>query len=204
MKEVLRSLLVIALFLTPVFAQSAPTATQPTSVTNNSDSRVVGGGAPAIQSDESKDAEWSFPVMRMIGGMGVVLCLMVVLYLGAKKYAPRFFPKAISERNLRVIETLGMGDKRSISLIELGNSRFLVGNTPHQINLLATLSEPLSLVSEPDNVLPDLKEKTPKEPRSSFRKLFEVEKKRPSQYTGNALPEDIRAKMRQLREALER
>jgi flagellar biosynthetic protein FliO len=195
MKEVLRSLLVMALFLTPA---------QPAGGTIMGDSRMAGGSTPAIQSDESKDDEWSFPVMRMIGGMGLVFCLMVVLYLGAKKYAPRFFPKSISERNLRIIETLGMGDKRSISLIEIGNSRFLIGNTPHQINLLATLSEPLSLISEPDNVLPDLKEKTPKESKSSLRKLFEGEKKRPSQYTGNVLPEDIRAKMRQLRAALER
>lgn len=204
MKEVLRSLLILALFLMPVLAQSAPMASQPANGTVNSDSRMAGGPMPALQSEESPDAGWNFPVMRMIGGMGVVLCLMAVLYLGAKKYAPRFFPKAISERNLRIIETLGMGDKRSISLIEVGNSRFLVGSTPHQINLLATLSEPLSLVSEPDNVLQDLKEKPQKESKSSFRKLFEVEKKGPSQYTGNALPEDIRAKMRQLREALER
>jgi flagellar biogenesis protein FliO len=204
MKEVLGRLLVMALFITPIFAQQAPTGPQPANGTVHNGSSVPGGAMPSIQSDESPDAGWNFPIMRMIGGMGLVLCLMAGLYLGAKKYAPRFFPKAISERNLRIIETLGMGDKRSISLIEFGNSRFLVGNTPHQINLLATLSEPFSFVSEPDNVSPDMKEKNPKESKASFRKLFEVEKKHSSQYTGNALPDDIRAKMRQLREALER
>ena len=204
MKEVLRSLLILALFLSPALAQSVPTASQPASSTVNNDSRTPSGLMPSLQAEESQDVGWHFPVMRMIGGMGLVLCLMAFLYLGAKKYAPRFFPKAISERNLRVIETLGMGDKRSISLIEFGNNRFLVGNTPHQISLLATLSEPLSLVSEPDKVSLDTKEKAPKESKSSFRNLFEVEKKRPAQYVGNALSDDIRAKMRQLREALER
>lgn len=204
MKEVLRSLLILALFLVPALAQSVPNASQPANSTANNDSRMAGGPTPSLQVDESQDTGWHFPMMRMIGGMGLVLCLMAVLYLGAKKYAPRFFPKAISERNLRIIETLGMGDKRSISLIEFGNSRFLIGNTPHQINLLATLSEPVSLVSEPDNVLLDSKEKASQESKSSFRNLFEVEKKRPTQYTGNALSDDIRAKMRKLREALER
>ncbi|HSW39783.1 MAG TPA: flagellar biosynthetic protein FliO, partial [Acidobacteriota bacterium] len=107
-------------------------------------------------------------------------------------------------RNLKIIETLGMGDKRSISILEVGNKRFMVGNTPHQINLLATLSETMSLASEGETVPDDVNTNTRGESKMPFRNLFEVEKKRPLNQAGNALPEDLRLKMRQLREALER
>lgn len=204
MKEVLRNLLILTLFLTPLFGQSSPAPSQNAGAAAVSDSRMVGDTMPAPQIQDSQDNALQFPVLRTLGGMGIVVFLMVGLYLGAKKFAPRFFPKTISQRNLKIVETLGMGDRRSISLIEVGNNRFLVGNTPHQINLLATLSEPFSLVSDADSDAQDSNLAGPKGPRPSFRNLFEVEKKRPSQQAGNSLPEDIRLKMRQLREALER
>jgi flagellar biogenesis protein FliO len=97
-----------------------------------------------------------------------------------------------------------MGDKRSISLVEVGNTRFLIGNTQHQINLLATLPESISLVSEAETTALTAQKAPRKELRTSFRNMFEVEKGRSSQYTGNSLPEDLRTKMRQLRDTLER
>jgi flagellar biosynthetic protein FliO len=204
MKEVIRVLLILSILITPVLAQSVSDAAQQNAGMVNNDSKTMVGTRPTLQTAESQDIGWQFPWMRMIGGMGIILCLMAVLYLCAKKYAPRFFKKSAAERNLKIIETLSMGDKRSIALIEFGNSRFLIGNTPHQINLLATLPEPLSLVSEPEDVPLDSKAKPTKESKSPFRSLFEVEKKRPTQYTGHAMPDDVRMKMRQLREALER
>ena len=143
-------------------------------------------------------------MFRTLGGLGLVLCLMIAGYFAAKKFAPRFFAKGTAEKNLRIIETLSMGDKRSISMIEVGDSRFLVGNTPNQINLLVALPERMSLVSEPEAAEMSAKSATEKEPMVPFRNLFEVEKKRPTQQAGHPLPEDIRVKMRQLREALER
>lgn len=209
MKAVLWSLLIPALLLAPVFGQTAKAPAPSAGIgagsdAGASDSRMVGDTQPAPLMEQSHDDALQFPVMRTLGGMGLVLCLMGGVYFGAKKFAPRFFPKAISERNLKILETLSMGDKRSIALIEIGNNRFLIGNTPNQINLLATLAEPLSLVSEPDATLSDARETGKRESRPAFKNLFEIEKKRPTQYTGNSLPDDIRTKMRQLREALER
>jgi len=86
----------------------------------------------------------------------------------------------------------------------VGNSRFLIGNTPHQINLLATLPESVSLVSEPETMALTAQSIPRKEHRTSFRNMFEVEKGRSAQHAGNSLPEDLRTKMRQLRDTLER
>jgi len=199
MKVILQGLVILALSLAPAYGQFSSALTQNVEDNTNSEPAIGADQAGGIQ-----EAEMRFPVLRTVGGLGLVVCLMIAVYFAAKKFAPRYFAKSASERNLRVIETLAMGDKRSISLIEVADSRFLVGNTPHQINLLAALPEPASFISEAETLSVNPKDSFGNESKASFRNLFEVEKKRPSQRGGNPLPDDIRTKMRQLREALER
>jgi len=43
------------------------------------------------------------------------------------------------QRRLRLCETLSLGDKRLIALVEYENQRFLVGATPQRISLLQSL-----------------------------------------------------------------
>ncbi len=203
-KVSLRNLMIFALLFVPVSGQAAslPSPNQAGNATSNS---VVGAkeSSPAPAA-EIRDSELQFPVMRTVGGMGLVVCFMIAIFFAAKKFAPRYFNKSTSERSLKVIETLSMGDKRSISLVEVANSRFLIGNTPHQINLLAVLPEPMSLVSEPERMSVAPKSVSRRESDTPFRNLFEVEKNRPAQYAGSRLSEDLRVKMRQLRETLEK
>ena len=208
MKILLRNLLIGVLLIIPAYGQPASTPAQTTDGNANS----AANEGPALLDTQARpnpvvDAQESnlgLPVLRTLGGLGLVLCLMTGGYFVAKKIAPRYFAKSPSEKNLKVIETLSMGDKRSISMLEVGDCRFLVGITPHQINLLAALSEPLSAVSDSGSLPVTSKSAAFKESMTPFRNLFEVEKKRPTQYAGNPLPEDLRTKMRQLRESLER
>lgn len=200
----------IALAFSFLFACSLPAKTPSTpapteSATSNA---VTPEPAPAAQapakSAEPQMEEFRFPILQTMGGLGMVLCLIAGGYFAFKKFAPQYLRKGSSEKSLKLIETLPMGDKRSISIIQVANSRFLVGNTAHQINLLTALPEKYSLVSEPDAPLVENNKEIVQEPKNNFRKLFEVEKSRSVQRTGNPLPEDLRTKMRQLREALER
>jgi flagellar biosynthetic protein FliO len=214
MKVVLGKMVVLALFVSYAHAQTAlvrsandagaTIASAASDSPGQTQAPSVNPTMPAGDFQETANADMHFPVLRTLGGMGIVICLMMGIYFAGKKYAPRFFGKAAAERNMKIIETLSMGDRRSISVIEVANNRFLVGNTPHQINLLAALAEPLSLVSEPEAISAHPKENAKNDSGSPFRNLFEVEKKRPAQYMQNTLPEDIRVKMRQLRDALER
>jgi flagellar biogenesis protein FliO len=197
------SMLLVILF-EPVYGLSAPAPAQNQNANAASEPAIPAVQSPMALAGESHDADLQFPVMRTLGGMGLVVFFMVAAFLGAKKFAPRYFNKPSSGKSLKIIETLAMGDRRSISLIEVANSRFLVGNTPQQINLLAVLPESVSVVSEPDAVAVTPRNPDRKEARVPFRNLFEVEKNRPPQGSANPLPEDLRTKMRQLREALER
>jgi flagellar biosynthetic protein FliO len=198
-----KSSLVIAFFLAFSCLLSASTPQKPVNENPAPPAAVV---EPVSQPQPAaeppiEDHSLSF---RAIGGLGVVLCLIAGGFFGVKKFAPQYFAKSSSEKNLKVLETLSMGDKRSISIIQVANDRYLVGNTANQINLLTALPERLSMVSEVESPQPELKKEPKKENRNQFRSLFEAEKHRSAPQPAHPLPEDLRTKMRQLREALER
>jgi flagellar biosynthetic protein FliO len=157
-----------------------------------------------VQSSEASVENFQFPVLRTFGGLGLVLCLIIGGFLAARKLAPQYFSRCPSQKNLKIIETLPMGDKRSISLIEVANSRYLIGNTPHQINFLTKLPESLSFVPEINPAPAQVKRANKKGSKSQFQSLFEVERGSSSIKPEHPLPDDLRTKMRQMREALER
>jgi flagellar biosynthetic protein FliO len=204
MKAFLRNLMLITLFLVPAFRQTTATPAQTVVDSSGSDASVAEPPVAAFPVEKEEDPGASYSMFRALGSLGLVLFLMIAGYFAARKFAPRYFAKGASDNNLKIIETLSMGDKRSISMIQVGKSRFLVGNTAHQINLLTELPESISVFSEPETLSETPKASSLKESRIPFKKLFEIEKKRPTQFATNPLPDDIRNKMRQLREALER
>ena len=102
---------------------------------------------------------------------------------------------------MKVVETLPMGDRRSIALVQVDDSWFLVGNTASQINLLARLPWEFSLGMERD--VTDAGPASLSGSRDSSRRLYKVEKKPAGLGKPKPIPPDVRAKMRQLREALE-
>ena len=138
---------------------------------------------------------------RTIGGLGLVVSLIVLGYVAVRRYGPKYLRRQGAQNALKVIETLPIGEKRSIALIQVEDRRLLIGNTQQQITLLAQLP----LITEATNE--SGREPLPKSSPgtvASFRKLYEVEKGQPPLHQANAIPQDLREKMRQLREALER
>jgi len=157
--------------------------------------------AAGAQSNEAPVTGTGVTILQTVGGLGVVCSLIVFGFLAARKFAPQYFARSLGGKNLKLIETLSMGEKRAIALVQVGGKRLLVGNTAHQITLLAQLDEQLALVSEPEPVPPP----APKSVPESFRNLYDVEKSRGRIASGKpkTIAPDVRAKMRQLREALE-
>jgi flagellar biosynthetic protein FliO len=204
MNAFLRNLMLAILFMVPAFGQTAARPAQPAVASSGSHTPVAEPLVLAFPVEKAEEPGAGYSMLRAIGGLGLVTFLLIAGYFAAKKFAPRYFAKGASDKNLKIIESLSMGDKRSISMIQVGNSRFLVGNTAHQINLLTELPESIAINSEPEALAETPKVSSKKESMVSFKKLFEIEKKRPAQFATNPLPEDIRNKMRLLREALER
>lgn len=172
--------------------------------------KTVETGGPVQSQTQSPPVQlfpgesFQFSLLRVIGGLGLVLCLMIVLVFAGKKFFPNYFRKTVSEKNLKILETLSMGEHRSIALVQVAGTRFLVGNTPNQINLLTRIPESASLISDSTAMPSSSADTDAEDNKKNFRRLYEVEKKRSTTGSGNPLPEDVRAKMRLLREALER
>jgi len=216
MKKILPVLLALCLGVAPVFSESVQTpgtavvagieeaAAAPQSEAGFQEIPalpVMGAAAEETASFGSDVPQFS--MLRAFGGLCLVLCLLVGAYLGIRKFAPGYFPKMASEgKNLKIVESIGMGERRSIALVEVGGKRFLIGSTPQQINMLTALPEHFSLVAEESEapVAPVAKEEGEKQ---SFRHLFDIGKKHHARHSGHVLPDEIRMKMRRLREALE-
>ena len=186
----------IAIYLAPFAWGQAQTADlQPA---DSAGIRVETAAAKAPQESTipamgSSVSSLTLPLLRALGGLGLVLSLILAGFFAAKKFAPQYLGKRPSERQLKIVETLSLGDKRAVSLIQVDGRQFLVGNTPHQINLLASLSESPLVISEPGA-------------KDRFRTLYEVEKNSKLRDSGRqpkGLTPDVRAKLRQLQETLE-
>lgn len=187
----------VAVFASFALAQAPSVATPPS--TEQAPAKPV--STQAAQVSETAAGGMDFPVLRTIGGFALVLSLILIAFLVARKIAPQYFNKRTAEKNLRLIESMSMGDKRSIAIIQVGDKRFLVGNTPHQLTLLSQLGDSFSLISEVENA--PITE--PTESKDPFRRIYEIERNggihKPVK--DKAIPPDVRAKMRQLRQALE-
>ncbi len=144
-------------------------------------------------------------VMQAFGGLGLVLCLIAGCFFAARKFAPQYFARHAGGKSLQLIETLPMGEKRSIVLVQAAGKRLLLGSTANQITVLAQLEEPLVSPSEnPPAAVPTTD--TRKDPSPNFRNIYNMEKGRGLHPQGKAktIAPDVRAKMKQLRESLER
>ncbi len=142
-------------------------------------------------------------VLKIIGGLGLVVSLILISYVMFRKFAPQFIAKRPGDRSLRLIETLHMGEKRSLVLVQADGKNLLLASTPGQISLLTELStHPVA----PSSTVEKRPESETPAPPETFKKLFELEKKatpiRPVARV--SLPPDIRGKMQELRKALER
>ena len=142
-------------------------------------------------------------LIKTIGSVGLIICLILTGYILFRKYAPQYIAKRPNERNLRIIETLPMGDKRSIVMVQAGSQQFLLASAPGQISLLTTI--PASASAYPTRAAILDEPNTVGALSGSFKNLYEMEKRTPSARPAavKALPPDIRGKMLELRKALE-
>ncbi|MDR0311628.1 MAG: flagellar biosynthetic protein FliO [Acidobacteriota bacterium] len=222
MKVILPVFLALCLGVVPVFCQDAliPDAETISAESAQSGIEAADASAPPVMPEVNAAATVAdgetplfgadvpqFSMLRAFSGLGLVLCLLIGAYFGVRKLAPGYFPfprVSPAGKNLKIVESLSMGDRRSISLVEVGGRRFLVGSTPQQINLLTALSEHFSLVAE-DSEAGVTAESPVKEEgeKHVFRNIFNRMGEKPATRRGDVLPDEIRQKMRRLREALE-
>jgi flagellar protein FliO/FliZ len=210
MRSFLRGLIPAAVMLALIPAASVWGQTGQEAISASAPSKVAGGmeapsGAtaaqPAVEGVESTESGSGFSFLKVVGGLGLVLSLIVFGTLAVRRFAPQYLTKRSSERTIKLIESLSMGERRSIAVIEIEDRRLLIGNTPNQITLLASLGDGTSFLSDHEAASVPVSSRAAATP---FRNLYETEKSGQSRSRMKVIPPDIRAKMRQLRESMEK
>ncbi|MCH7555838.1 MAG: flagellar biosynthetic protein FliO [Planctomycetes bacterium] len=69
---------------------------------------------------------------------------LVVLGVAVIYVSKRFLPKItkLSGKEIRIAETVHLGPRKAVHLLEIGNRRFLIGSTNESITRLADLTSP--------------------------------------------------------------
>ena len=72
----------------------------------------------------------------------VSVLFLVALCAGGIYVSKRFLPKIanMSDKEIRIIETVHLGPRKAVHLLEIGDRRFLIGSTNENITRLADLT----------------------------------------------------------------
>lgn len=79
--------------------------------------------------------------LKMFGSLLLVLGLMLGLAWAAKRFLPKQLVGMTQGDNLRVVQSLPLGPKRYVSIIEADGQRILIGVTEERISLIKSLDE---------------------------------------------------------------
>lgn len=75
--------------------------------------------------------------LRMMLSVGIVIGLGVAAVFLSRRVLPRMANAA--GREIRIIETTGLGPRRALHLVEVGNQRLLIASTAESITMLTPL-----------------------------------------------------------------
>jgi flagellar biosynthetic protein FliO len=73
----------------------------------------------------------------------LAVLIVIVLGISAIYVTKKILPKIAntSGKEIHIVETVHLGPRKSVHLIEIGNHRFLIGSTSENISKLADLSQ---------------------------------------------------------------
>ena len=83
----------------------------------------------------------------------LAVIIVIVLGISAIYLTKKLLPKITnaSGKEVHIVETVHLGPRKSVHLIEIGNQRFLIGSTNENINKLADLTKSSIDISTQNN-----------------------------------------------------
>ncbi len=147
----------------PLCAWQEPAQNKPPEQTNDQPTAepsavddVANQAVPDYEPPERKDPNNLAPdmgksVMRMIQGLLLVLALIIGLGWVARKVLPHQLGLGPGTGQMRLLQSLPLGPKRFVALLEIDERRFLLGVTDHKVSLLASL-DPATFAQTLDEV----------------------------------------------------
>jgi flagellar biosynthetic protein FliO len=155
-KTILALLLLLAL-ASPAWSQKHQPAAAPSPTATPETKAEETAPAPASQSSPVDQSDDRLPFMtesareeqqaapstgglmlRTLGALLLIVGLIVAAAWGMKRFGGARFGKAVEDApNLVVLNSVGLGDKRSIAVVRFGSRTMLIGSTAQSITLLA-------------------------------------------------------------------
>lgn len=128
-----------------------PVAATPSPTPNTSADSNQTQTAPPLQADErlpfmadsTNQQEQAAPstgglMVRTLGALLLIVGLIVAAGWGMKKFGGARFGKIADDApELSILNTVALGDKRSLAIVRFGNRNLLLGSTPQSITVLA-------------------------------------------------------------------
>ena len=97
----------------------------------------------SVGSDESFNTRELF--FRMMLSVLFVVVLGIALVYVLKRFGGRI--TGLPGKRIRVVETVALGPRRTVHLVEVGDRRLLIGSTNENITMLADVTDALSNLS---------------------------------------------------------
>lgn len=152
-KKIVAFLITVALGIGVLFVCSARSATDGTESKNsNSQSRSLFADDPNFTGKTSYNSGSGELFFRaMLAVLFVVVLGATAIYV-SKKLLPKI--TNLPGKEIRVVETVYLGPRKAVHLLEIGDRRFLIGSTNENITKLADLTSVFTDLSnqEMDNI----------------------------------------------------
>jgi len=121
------------------------------SVSKNDESARAESTFPAVQSDK-----W-FSVLRAVGATIFIVGLILSATVLLKRYMPDRFGPLGRTKQIQVLESVALGEKRVLTLVEICGSRLLLASSPTSVSLIkefganSTIEVPPKILAETRN-----------------------------------------------------
>ncbi len=96
-----------------------------------------GDSNSVLDTDNSLDTGELF--LKMMGAMALIIALGVGLVYVSRRFLPKV--GSVPGRRIQIAETVPLGAKKALHLVEVGGRKVLIGSTAEKITMLADISE---------------------------------------------------------------
>jgi flagellar biosynthetic protein FliO len=124
--------------------KSQPVSNQPQAGTGSTNSPLYANDPNYFRGSDFSSGGAEFSIKAVLAVLFVLALFIAAIYV-SKKLLPKI--TNLAGKEIRIIETVHLGPRKAVHLLEIENRRFLIGSTNENVTKLADLSSDLTDLS---------------------------------------------------------